>query len=92
MGNTVFNASMMLALPEQNRSAILGVFRSASIGGSALSAVIYGFLGELFPLYIVFAVGSALSLPIMIFMCFHPRIKLFIQNQKTLGEESDPTS
>ena len=51
VGNTIFNASMMLALPEQNRSAILGVFRSASIGGSALSAVVYGFLGELFPLY-----------------------------------------
>ncbi len=88
VGNTVFNASMMLALPEQNRSAILGVFRSGSVGGSALSAVIYGFLGELFPLYIVFAIGSALSLPLMVFMCFHPRIKRFIQSKKTLGEEN----
>ena len=88
VGNTVFNASMMLALPEQNRSAILGVFRSASIGGSALSAVVYGFLGELFPLYIVFAIGSALSLPIMIFMCFHPRIKRFIESPKNLGKET----
>ena len=42
LGNSIFNASMMLALPEENRSAILGVFRSASVGGSALSAVIYG--------------------------------------------------
>ena len=88
VGNTVFNASMMLALPEQNRSAILGVFRSGSVGGSALSAVIYGFWGELFPLYIVFAIGSALSLPLMIFMCFHPKIKRFIQSQKTLVEEN----
>ncbi len=88
VGNTIFNASMMLALPEQNRSAILGVFRSGSVGGSAISAVIYGFLGELFPLYIVFAIGSALSLPLMIFMCFHPRIKRFIQSQKTIGDES----
>lgn len=81
MGNSILNASMMLALPEKNRSAILGAFRSASVGGSALSAVIYGFLGEMFPLYIVFAIGSALSLPLMIFMCFHPRIKRFIQNR-----------
>jgi MFS family permease len=88
VGNTIFNASMMLALPEQNRSAILGVFRSGTIGGSALSAVIYGFLGELFPLYIVFIVGSVLSLPIMIFMCFHPRIKRFIQSPKALDEET----
>jgi MFS family permease len=78
----------MLALPEQNRSTILGVFRSGTIGGSALSAVIYGFLGELFPLYIVFIVGSVLSLPIMIFMCFHPRIKRFIQSPKALDEET----
>ena len=88
VGNTVFNASMMLALPEQNRNAILGVFRSGSVGGSALSAVIYGLLGELFPLYIVFAIGSALSLPLMVFMCFHPRIKQFIQSQKAIGEEA----
>ena len=87
-GNTIFNASMMLALPEQNRSAILGVFRSASVGGSALSTVVYGFLGEFFPLYIVFAVGSALSFPLFIFMCFHPKIKRFIQSPKTLGEET----
>lgn len=88
VGNTIFDASMMLALPEKNRSAILGVIQSASVGGCALSAVVYGFLGELFPLYIVFAIGSALCLPIMIFMCFHPRIKQFIQSQKTLGEET----
>ena len=88
VGNMIFDASMKLALPEHNRSAILGVFQSATVGGSALSAVIYGLLGELFPLYIVFAIGSALSLPLMIFMCFHPKIKRFIQSQKTLGEES----
>ncbi len=87
VGNTIFNASMMLALPEENRSAMLGVIQSGTVGGSALSAVIYGFLGELFPLFIVFAVGSALSLPIMIFMCFHPRIKRFIQAPKSIEEE-----
>ncbi|MBE6871934.1 MAG: MFS transporter [Ruminococcaceae bacterium] len=88
MGNTIFNANMTLALPEKNRSGILGVFRAAGVGGSALSAVIYGFLGEFFPLYIVFSVGSALSLPLMVFMCFHPRIKRFIQSPKTFGDET----
>ena len=79
-GNTVFNASMMLALPEENRSAILGFFRSASVGGTALSAVIYGFLGDVFPLYLVFAVGNALSLVPMLYMCFNPRTKEFVLN------------
>ncbi len=67
-----------------------GVIQSACVGGSALSAVIYGFLGELFPLYLVFSAGRALSLPLMIFMCFHPRIRRFIQSEKepALREEA----
>ena len=77
-GNTVFNASMMLALPEENRGAILGFINSSSVGGTALSAVIYGFLGEVFPLYLVFAAGSALSLIPMLYMCFHRHTKKFI--------------
>ncbi len=80
IGNSIFNASMMLALPKANRNAILGVFNSASIGGTALSTVIYGLLGEFFPLYIVFSVGTSLALPIMMYMCFHPRIKRFVQD------------
>ena len=79
-GNTVFNASLMLAIPEENRGAILGFISSASVGGSALSTVVYGFLGDVFPLYIVFAVGSVLSLAPMIWLCFHPATKEFILN------------
>jgi MFS family permease len=77
-GNTIFNASMMLALPEENRGAILGFIRSASVGGTALSAVIYGFLGDVFPLYLVFTVGSALSLVPMIRLCFDKRTREFV--------------
>jgi MFS family permease len=91
LGNSIFNASMMLALPEENRSAILGAFRSASVGGSALSAVIYGFLGEFFPLYILFSIGSALSLPLMIYMCFHPRVKQFLQERKEENSAEETT-
>ena len=77
-GNTVFNASLMLALPEKNRGAILGFIQSASVGGSALSAVMYGALGEVFPLYLVFVVGSAISLIPMLYMCLHPRTREFV--------------
>ena len=77
-GNTIFNASLMLALPEKNRSAILGFIRSASVGGTALSALIYGLLGDVFPLYLVFAVGNAISLVPMLHMCFHPKTKTFV--------------
>ena len=77
-GNTIFNASMMLALPEENRGAILGFLQSASVGGNALSAVMYGILGDLFPLYLVFTIGTAISLIPMLYLCFHPRTKAFV--------------
>ena len=77
-GNSVFNASLMLALPEENRGAILGFISSASVGGTALSTLMYGFLGDVFPLYLVFAVGSLVSLIPMLYMCFHPRVKEFV--------------
>jgi MFS family permease len=77
-GNTVFNASLMLALPEKNRGAILGFIQSASVGGTALSTVLYGVLGDIFPLYIVFTIGTVLSLIPMLYMCGHPRTKEFV--------------
>ena len=77
-GNAIFNASLMLALPEKNRGAIMGFVSSACVGGTALSSVIYGILGDMFPLYIVFAIGSAISLAPMLFLCFHKRTRSFI--------------
>ncbi len=74
----MFNASLMLALPEENRSAILGFIQSASVGGTALSAVIYGLLGDVFPLYLVFSVGGAISLLPMLHLCFHPNTREFV--------------
>ena len=77
-GNTVFSASMMLALPEENRGTILGFVQSSCVGGSAISTVIYGFLGDVFPVYLVFLFGSILSLAPMVYFCFHPRTKEFV--------------
>lgn len=79
-GNTIFNASLMLALPEENRGAILGFIQSASVGGTALSALIYGVLGDILPLYLVFSVGNLLSLAPMLYLCFNPRTKEFVIN------------
>ena len=77
-GNTIFSASLMLALPEENRGAILGFISSCSVGGSAISTVVYGLLGEICPLYIVFAIGSLISLIPMIYLCFNRITKKFI--------------
>ena len=79
-GNSIFNAALMLALPEENRGAILGFIQSASVGGTALSAVLYGVLGDVLPLYLVFSVGNLLSLGPMLYLCFTPRTREFVIN------------
>lgn len=78
MANSIFNAALMLALPEDKRGALLGMVSAASSGGSALSAVIYGILCDVFPIHLVFAAGSLLTLPLLIYLCFHKDTKEFI--------------
>ena len=78
MGNAVFNASLMLALPEENRGAILGFISAASTGGCALSAVIFGVLCDIFPLYLVFVAGNVLTILPMLYLCLHRSTREFI--------------
>ena len=78
VGNTIFSAALMLALPDANRGGILGLISAASMGGCALSAVIYGVLGDLFPLPSVFAVGILLALPAALYLFLHRRTKEFV--------------
>ena len=78
LGNSIFNASLMLAMPEENRGALLGFISAASTGGCALSAVIFGVLGDVFPLYLVFTVGCLLTIPPMAYMCLHKHAREFV--------------
>ena len=78
VGNSILNAALMLALPDENRGAILGFIEAACVGGCALSAVIYGLLGDLCPLYLVFVAGAILTLVPMVFACFHRITREFL--------------
>lgn len=78
LGNSVFNASMMLALPEDKRGAILGFVSAASTGGSALSSVIFGVLCDHFSMEPVFVAGNLLSLPLMVYLCLHKDTRKFV--------------
>lgn len=78
VGNSIFNASLMLALPEESRGSILGFVSSASTGGSALSAVIFGLLCDVYPIYLVFIIGNILSFVPMIYLCLHSNTKEFV--------------
>ena len=77
-GNAVFNAALMLALPDENRGAILGFVSAASMGGCALSAVIYGILGDIFPLPLVFVAGCIAAAPFALYLFCHKDVREFI--------------
>ena len=77
-GNVVFNAALMLALPDENRGAILGFVSAASMGGCALSAVVYGVLGDIFPLHLVFVAGCIIALPFALYLFCHRHVREFI--------------
>ena len=78
LGNGIFNASLMLALPEENRGGILGFVSSASTGGTVLSAVIYGVLCDIFPITAVFVAGGVVAFLPMAYLCFHKDTREFV--------------
>lgn len=78
LGNSVLNASMVLAIPEGNRGGILGLLQSGAVGGMALSTLAYGFLCDVFPVYLVFTVGALLSAVPMGYLCFSRCTRQFI--------------
>lgn len=90
LGNSVFSSVLMLALPEQNRGAILGFFSAGATGGCALSAVLYGFLCDRYPIEQVFIAGTVLCAPIMLFMCLNKATRQFMMRQDGQGSSNLP--
>lgn len=80
IANGVGNAAIMVALPEDSRGAIIGLISAASLGGNALSTVAYGFLCDIFPVYLVFIAGSLLAIAPMAYVCLHKDTREFILN------------
>ncbi|MGN1054604.1 MAG: hypothetical protein ACI4P1_04935, partial [Erysipelotrichaceae bacterium] len=61
-----------------NRGAILGVVQSFSMGGCALSSVIYGVLCDMFNIVFVFIGGIIISTVPMVFFCISKNTREFI--------------
>ncbi len=70
IGNAILNVTMTLAIPRDKRATIIGFVASFSIGGMALSVLVYGFLAEYVDLSILAIIGTLLGLipliPIML--------------------------
>ena len=78
IGNSIFGATVVLAMPEENRAGMLGLFSATSMGGCAISSVIFGVLGEFVSLTTLFVAGNVVSIPLMIWLCVHKHTKEFI--------------
>lgn len=61
VGNIVTNTGLTLLIPKASRSTILGVVMASTMGGSALSNILYGLLAEWFSLSVVGTVGLLLA-------------------------------
>ena len=80
VGNAIFNAALMLSLPNVNRGAIIGFVQSATTGGSALSSVAYGVICDIVPIVLVFVFSSILIVIPMAMMCLNKNTKEFVLN------------
>lgn len=78
LANAIFNASLMLALPQDNRGTVLGMATSGSIGSSALSSMIYGILGDIFSLQLVFVISNIIAIIPLYLLCVSKTTKAFI--------------
>ncbi len=62
VGNALFNAAFIIYTPQEKRGMITGFLGSAAICGSAVSALLYGFLGELIALKWLGIIGNLLAI------------------------------
>ena len=69
LANAVLTAAMMQAMPKGRRGVILGIVSAASTGAQALSTLLYGFIGEILPLTVVYGVCNLMALIPMTVQC-----------------------
>jgi len=62
IGNAILNVTMTLAIPRDKRATVIGFVASFSIGGMALSVLMYGFLAEYYDLSTLAIIGTIASL------------------------------
>jgi len=82
VSNMFLSASIMLLMPEENRAACIGFLSASCMGGMALSTLIYGLLGELFPIANIAIVGSLISMIPMIMFTRSKEVKAAVLSEK----------
>ncbi len=80
MLNAVIHSRMFAAMPRDSRGVISGIISSASTGACALSTVLYGILGDIFPLQAVFIASALLPIIPWLLQATNKNIKQLILN------------
>jgi len=81
IGNSLLNATMILAIPREKRATVLGFVSSFSIAGMAISTLAYGFLAEVIDLSLLASFGSVLGLIALIPVFIDKGIKQMFLDQ-----------
>ena len=88
IGNLILNSTLMLLMPIDQRATMLGFISASSIGGFAISTIIYGFLAEYTSISRIAMFGTILS-TLVTFFLFQNRdlIKAVIKSGQTAEEK-----
>lgn len=80
IANSIFSAKIMIKIPDDSKGSIIGLFSTCTIGGAAISSVLYGFLSEYISTTYVFIGLSIITLIPLFIMVFNSKTKEFIYN------------
>ena len=80
IANSIFNAKLMMIIPNDSKGSIIGLFSTCTIGASAMSSIIIGLLCDYIPIPLVFIASSAITLIPLSFMVYNSKAKDFIFN------------
>ena len=82
LANAILTAAMMQAMPKDRRGTILGIVSAASTGAQAVSTLLYGFMGELLPLSVIYGACNLLALLPMTIQCTNRAVYRLITDNR----------
>ncbi|QSX06889.1 MFS transporter [Sedimentibacter sp. zth1] len=89
LANMLLNASFMLLIPNDKRAAILGFLTASSMGGMALSTVMYGILAEIFSISMLASIGFLITIIPLLFLVKNKQLQqILIESGESPSENT----
>ena len=68
IGNTIMSATLMILMPNDKRATILGFLNASSMGGYAISTLLYGFIAGFVSISLISIIGTLISTILTVIM------------------------